>query len=194
MVYLHINKIKMSDKIVIIGLGYVGLPLARLFATKFPVVGFDINEKRIQELNDGVDATLEVETNLLKSVLVSKPSNEKGLYCSNNLEDIANSNYYIITVPTPVDKHNKPDLTPLYKASETVGKVLKKGDIVIYESTVYPGATEEECIPVLEKVSGLKFNQDFFAGYSPERINPGDKEHTVENSESDFWFYSWNWK
>jgi UDP-N-acetyl-D-galactosamine dehydrogenase len=170
----------MSDKIVIIGLGYVGLPLARLFATKFPVVGFDINEKRIQELNDGFDATLEVETDLLKSVLVSKPSNEKGLYCSNQLEDIAHSNYYIITVPTPVDKHNKPDLTPLYKASETVGKVLKKGDIVIYESTVYPGATEEECIPVLEKVSGLKFNQDFFAGYSPERINPGDKEHTVE--------------
>lgn len=170
----------MSDKIVIIGLGYVGLPLARLFATKFPVVGFDINEKRIQELNDGVDATLEVERDLLKSVLVSKPSNEKGLYCSNQLEDIANSNYYIITVPTPVDKHNKPDLTPLYKASETVGKVLKKGDIVIYESTVYPGATEEECIPVLEKVSGLKFNHDFFAGYSPERINPGDKEHTVE--------------
>ncbi|WP_026726359.1 nucleotide sugar dehydrogenase [Flavobacterium sasangense] len=170
----------MSDKIVIIGLGYVGLPLARLFATKFPVVGFDINEKRIQELNSGVDATLEVSTDLLKSVLVAKPSDEKGLYCSNQLEDIAHSNYYIITVPTPVDKHNKPDLTPLYKASETVGKVLKKGDIVIYESTVYPGATEEECIPVLEKVSGLKFNQDFFAGYSPERINPGDKEHTVE--------------
>ena len=170
----------MSDKIVIIGLGYVGLPLARLFATKFPVVGFDINEKRIKELNDGVDATLEVETDLLKSVLVSKPSNENGLYCSNRLEDIATSNYYIITVPTPVDKHNKPDLSPLYKASETVGTVLKKGDIVIYESTVYPGATEEECIPVLEKVSGLTFNQDFFAGYSPERINPGDKEHTVE--------------
>lgn len=170
----------MSDKIVIIGLGYVGLPLARLFATKFPVVGFDINEKRIQELNKGVDATLEVASDLLKSVLVSKPSNENGLYCSNQLEDIATSNYYIITVPTPVDKHNKPDLTPLYRASETVGKVLKKGDIVIYESTVYPGATEEECIPVLEKISGLKFNQDFFAGYSPERINPGDKEHTVE--------------
>ncbi len=170
----------MSDKIVIIGLGYVGLPLARLFATKFPVVGFDINEKRIQELNEGVDVTLEIETDLLKSVLVSKPSNEKGLYCSNQLEDIAHSNYYIITVPTPVDKHNKPDLTPLYKASETVGKVLKKGDIVVYESTVYPGATEEECIPVLEKISGLKFNEDFFAGYSPERINPGDKEHTVE--------------
>jgi UDP-N-acetyl-D-glucosamine/UDP-N-acetyl-D-galactosamine dehydrogenase len=170
----------MSDKIVIIGLGYVGLPLARLFATKFPVVGFDINEKRIQELNKGVDATLEVASDLLKSVLVSKPSNENGLYCSNQLEDIATSNYYIITVPTPVDKHNKPDLTPLYRASETVGKVLKKGDIVIYESTVYPGATEEECIPVLEKVSGLKFNEDFFAGYSPERINPGDKEHTLE--------------
>jgi len=170
----------MSEKIAIIGLGYVGLPLARLFATKFSVVGFDINQQRISELNNGIDLTLEVEEELLKSVLVSKSSNEIGLYCSNQLTDIADCNYYIVTVPTPVDKHNKPDLTPLYKASETVGKVLKKGDVVIYESTVYPGVTEEECVPVLEKISGLKFNVDFFAGYSPERINPGDKEHTVE--------------
>ena len=170
----------MSIKVSIIGLGYVGLPLARLLATKYPVVGFDINEPRINELNQGKDATLEVEDDLLKSVLVSSSSMEKGLFCSANLDDIKDSNYFIVTVPTPVDKHNKPDLTPLYKASETVGKVLKKGDIVIYESTVYPGVTEEECIPVLERVSGLKFNVDFFAGYSPERINPGDKEHTVE--------------
>ena len=170
----------MSEKIAIIGLGYVGLPLARLFATKFSVVGFDINQQRISELNNGIDLTLEVEEELLKSVLVAKSSNEIGLYCSNQLTDIADCNYFIVTVPTPVDKHNKPDLTPLYKASETVGKVLKKGDIVIYESTVYPGVTEEECVPVLEKISGLKFNVDFFAGYSPERINPGDKEHTVE--------------
>lgn len=170
----------MSIKVSIIGLGYVGLPLARLLATKYPVVGFDINEPRINELNQGKDATLEVEDDLLKSVLVSSSSMEKGLFCSAKLDDIKDSNYFIVTVPTPVDKHNKPDLTPLYKASETVGKVLKKGDIVIYESTVYPGVTEEECIPVLERVSGLKFNVDFFAGYSPERINPGDKEHTVE--------------
>ena len=175
----------MTHQIAIIGLGYVGLPLARLFATKYPVVGFDINQQRIAELNAGNDFTLEVEEDLLKSVLVSEnPVAEAleatGLYCTHELSDIAAANIYIITVPTPVDKNNKPDLTPLYKASETVGKVLKKGDIVIYESTVYPGATEEECIPVLEKVSGLTFNQDFFAGYSPERINPGDKEHTVE--------------
>lgn len=206
----------MTHQIAIIGLGYVGLPLARLFATKYPVVGFDINQQRIAELNAGNDFTLEVEEDLLKSVLVTvnpfvipslnkeetKVSDEvyersseesqsiapvlsgaegkRGLYCTRELSDIADANIYIITVPTPVDKNNKPDLTPLYKASETVGKVLKKGDIVIYESTVYPGATEEECIPVLEKVSGLKYNEDFFAGYSPERINPGDKEHTVE--------------
>ncbi|WP_153200758.1 nucleotide sugar dehydrogenase [Flavobacterium sp. LMO8] len=170
----------MNIKIAIIGLGYVGLPLARLFATKYPVVGFDINQQRISELNQGIDVTLEVEEDLLKSVLVTQSSNQIGLYCSNQLNDIADCNYYIVTVPTPVDKHNKPDLTPLYKASETVAKVLKKGDIVIYESTVYPGVTEEECVPVLEKNSGLKFNEDFFAGYSPERINPGDKEHTVE--------------
>jgi UDP-N-acetyl-D-galactosamine dehydrogenase len=172
----------MSHKITIIGLGYVGLPLARLFSTKYPVVGFDINEKRIADLNSGKDDTLEVEDDLLKSALVaSNPKQgETGLYCSNKLEDIADSNIYIVTVPTPVDKNNRPDLTPLYKASETVAKVLKKGDIVIYESTVYPGVTEEECIPVLEKNTGMKFNIDFFAGYSPERINPGDKLHTVE--------------
>lgn len=167
-------------KIAVIGLGYVGLPLARLFATKYSVVGFDINQGRVAELNSGKDSTLEVEDDLLKSVLKSSSSVENGLYCSTNLDDIKDCNYYVVTVPTPVDKNNRPDLTPLYKSSETVGKVLKKGDIVIYESTVYPGVTEEECVPVLEKVSGLKFNEDFFAGYSPERINPGDKEHTVE--------------
>ena len=170
----------MNIKIAIIGLGYVGLPLARLFATKYPVIGFDINQSRIAELNSGQDATLEVEEDILKAVLTSSIPVDKGLFCSSNINDIADCNYYIVTVPTPVDKNNRPDLTPLYKSSETVGKVLKKGDIVIYESTVYPGVTEEECIPVLEKVSGLKFNVDFFAGYSPERINPGDKEHTVE--------------
>ncbi len=167
-------------KIAVIGLGYVGLPLARLFATKYNVVGFDINQNRINELRRGKDLTLEVEDDILQAVLKSSNNLDNGLFVSNNLEDIKDCNYYIVTVPTPVDKNNRPDLTPLYKASETVGKVLKGGDIVIYESTVYPGATEEECIPVLEKVSGLKFNQDFFAGYSPERINPGDKEHTVE--------------
>lgn len=167
-------------KIGVIGLGYVGLPLARLFATKYDVVGFDINQNRVYELNQGNDFTLEVSSELLQSVLKENSSNGIGLFCSSSLEDIKNCNYYIVTVPTPVDKHNKPDLTPLYKASETVGKVLSKGDIVIYESTVYPGVTEEECVPVLEKISGLKFNTDFFAGYSPERINPGDKEHTVE--------------
>lgn len=170
----------MNIKISIIGLGYVGLPLARLFATKYPVVGFDINQARINELNSGHDSTLEVEDNILQAVLKNQNDNATGLFNSANLDDIRDSQYYIVTVPTPVDKYNRPDLTPLYKASETVGKVLKKGDIVIYESTVYPGVTEEECIPVLERVSGLKFNQDFFAGYSPERINPGDKEHTVE--------------
>ncbi len=168
-------------KIAIIGLGYVGLPLARLFATKYKVVGFDINQARVSQLNEGHDSTLEIEEDLLKAVLVRNHSNnENGLLCTTNLQDIADCNYYIVTVPTPVDKNNRPDLTPLYKSSETVGKVLKKGDIVIYESTVYPGVTEDECVPVLEKVSGLKFNVDFFAGYSPERINPGDKLHTVE--------------
>lgn len=169
----------MENKIAVIGLGYVGLPLARLFATKYPTVGFDINQNRVNELNNGKDFTLEISDELLQSVLVQKPL-EKGLYCSTNLDDIKNCNIFVVTVPTPVDKNNRPDLTPLYKSSETVGKILKKGDIVVYESTVYPGVTEEECIPVLEKISGLKFNVDFFAGYSPERINPGDKEHTVE--------------
>lgn len=167
-------------KIAIIGLGYVGLPLARLFATKYSVVGFDINQNRINELNSGLDATLEVENDVLKKVLKTLANDTIGLFCSNNLEDIKDCNYFVVTVPTPVDKNNRPDLTPLYKSSETVGQVLKKGDIVIYESTVYPGVTEEECIPVLEKVSGLTFNKDFYAGYSPERINPGDKKHTVE--------------
>lgn len=170
----------MSIKIAVIGLGYVGLPLARLFATKYPVVGFDINQSRVDELNKGEDSTLEVEGDLLKQVLKSEPLKENGLFCTTHLDVIKECNYYIVTVPTPVDKNNRPDLTPLYKSSETVGKVLKKGDIVVYESTVYPGVTEEECVPVLERVSGLRFNVDFFAGYSPERINPGDKEHTVE--------------
>jgi UDP-N-acetyl-D-galactosamine dehydrogenase len=167
-------------KIAIIGLGYVGLPLARLFATKYPTVGFDINKARVLKLITGHDSTLEVEDEILQAVLVDSFSDKKGLYCTNDLAVLEECNVYIVTVPTPVDKNNRPDLTPLYKASETVGKVLKKGDIVIYESTVYPGVTEEECVPVLERVSGLKFNIDFFAGYSPERINPGDKEHTVE--------------
>lgn len=170
----------MDKKIAVVGLGYVGLPLARLFATKYNTVGFDINETRIKELRSGTDTTLEVEDEILQSVLVDNPNEEKGLYITNQLDEIKDCNYFVVTVPTPVDKNNRPDLTPLYKASETVGKVLKKGDIVIYESTVYPGATEDDCIPVVERVSGLKFNVDFFAGYSPERINPGDKEHTVE--------------
>jgi UDP-N-acetyl-D-galactosamine dehydrogenase len=167
-------------KIAIIGLGYVGLPLARLFATKYAVVGFDINSNRVEELKKGTDSTLEVEEEILQSVLKSTNSEENGLFCTQNLDDIANCNYYIVTVPTPVDKNNKPDLTPLVKASETVGNVLKDGDIVIYESTVYPGATEEVCVPILEKIAGFQFNKHFFVGYSPERINPGDKEHTVE--------------
>jgi UDP-N-acetyl-D-galactosamine dehydrogenase len=170
----------MNIKIAIIGLGYVGLPLARLFATKYPVVGFDINQKRITELMSGTDHTLEVEADILRAVLKKENNSRNGLFCSNNIDDIKECNYYIVTVPTPVDKNNRPDLTPLYKASETVGKVISRGDIIIYESTVYPGATEEDCIPVVEKTSGLTFNIDFFAGYSPERINPGDKEHTVE--------------
>lgn len=169
-----------SIKIAVIGLGYVGLPLARLFATKYPVIGFDINETRIASLMSGTDTTLEVDDAVLQSVLVNSSDAEIGLYCTTVLKDIADCNYFIVTVPTPVDKNNRPDLTPLYKSSESVGKILKKGDVVIYESTVYPGVTEEQCVPVLEKISGLKFNEDFFAGYSPERINPGDKEHTVE--------------
>ncbi|AWK03025.1 nucleotide sugar dehydrogenase [Flavobacterium crocinum] len=173
-------KLKDNVKIAVIGLGYVGLPLARLFATKYSVVGFDINESRVNSLKSGTDTTLEVEDDVLQDVLVENPSEKNGLFCTTSLVDIENCNYYIVTVPTPVDRNNRPDLTPLYKSSETVGKVLKKGDIVVYESTVYPGVTEEQCVPVLERVSGLKFNEDFFAGYSPERINPGDKEHTVE--------------
>ena len=167
-------------KIGVIGLGYVGLPLARLFATKFPVIGFDINKARVAELRSGKDSTLEVEDAILRKVLVESPGNGPGLFCTYETRDIADCTYYVVTVPTPVDRTNRPILTPLYKASETVGKILKKGDIVIYESTVYPGVTEEECVPVLEQESGLKFNEDFFVGYSPERINPGDKEHTVE--------------
>jgi len=238
----------MNIKIAIIGLGYVGLPLARLFATKFPVVGFDINSARVDELRKGHDSTLEVTDEVLKAVLVESrnwsevkseewkeeedgslieveapamaeafannftpsaqgnvsssavensldvsPKNvsssaslrdqsgsENGLYVTRDLGDIFDCNHYIITVPTPIDKNNRPDLTPLYKSSESVGNVLKKGDVVIYESTVYPGVTEDECVPVLERSSGLKFNEDFFVGYSPERINPGDKEHTVD--------------
>lgn len=167
-------------KIAVIGLGYVGLPLARLFATKYPVIGFDVNLKRVNGLRSGTDSTLEVKDQVLQAVLKDNAKMDIGLYCSAELDDIKDCNYYVVTVPTPVDKNNRPDLIPLYISSETVGKVLKKGDTVIYESTVFPGATEEECIPVLEKVSGLKFNVDFYAGYSPERINPGDKEHTVE--------------
>ena len=163
----------------VIGLGYVGLPLAVEFAKKYPVVGFDINKERIAELRSGNDHTLEIDSDHLSSVLKKKLDNTVGLWVSDELQDIKITNVFIVTVPTPVDKYNRPDLTPLVKASETVGKALKKGDIVVYESTVYPGVTEEECVPILEKVSGLKFNVDFFAGYSPERINPGDKEHTV---------------
>ncbi|GGE00652.1 nucleotide sugar dehydrogenase [Planktosalinus lacus] len=173
------------NKIAIIGLGYVGLPLARLFATQYPVVGYDINQKRIDQLQSGHDSTLEVEDADLQAVMLDKcPFREdmmgNGLFCTHHLIDIQDANVYIITVPTPVDKHHRPDLTPLYKSSEAVGSILKKGDTVIYESTVYPGVTEEECVPVLERESGLTFNKDFFVGYSPERINPGDKEHTVD--------------
>jgi UDP-N-acetyl-D-galactosamine dehydrogenase len=175
--YIQLNT---NIKIAIIGLGYVGLPLARLFATQYSVVGFDINQSRIDALKQGNDNTLEIDSDSLQQVLVETSTQSNGLYCTSSLDEIADCTYYIVTVPTPVDKNNRPDLTPLYKASETVGKVLKKGDIVIYESTVYPGVTEEECVPVLEKISGLQFNVDFFAGYSPERINPGDKEHTVD--------------
>lgn len=164
-----------SIKIAVIGLGYVGLPLARLFSTKYPTVGFDINKKRIAELMTGHDSTLEVEDALLKEAI-----DKHGFVCTDELEQLRDCNFYIVTVPTPVDINNNPDLTPLYKASETVGRVISPNDIVVYESTVYPGVTEDECIPIVEKVSGLTLNTGFFAGYSPERINPGDKEHTVE--------------
>ncbi|MBE6236653.1 MAG: nucleotide sugar dehydrogenase [Bacteroidales bacterium] len=166
----------LSDyRICVIGLGYVGLPLARLFSTKFETIGFDMNQARVDALMAGHDATLEVSDQLLKEAIDSH-----GFMCTTDIEAIRDCNFYVVAVPTPVDKNNRPDLYPLLKASETVGKVISAGDIVVYESTVYPGVTEEECIPVVEKVSGLVFNKDFFAGYSPERINPGDKEHTVE--------------
>ncbi len=161
-------------KIAVIGLGYVGLPLARLFSTKYRTIGFDMNLLRVENLMKGHDATLEVSDELLQEAL------NNGFICSSNIEDIRDCNFYIVAVPTPVDLNNRPDLTPLINASITVGKVISEGDIVVYESTVYPGVTEEECIPVIEKISNLRFNIDFFAGYSPERINPGDKEHTVE--------------
>ncbi len=169
-----INLFMEQTKICVIGLGYVGLPLARLFSTKYETVGFDMNQKRVEALMQGHDATLEVSDELLQSAI------RNGFKCTSNIEDIRDCNFYVVAVPTPVDENKNPDLTPLYGASTTVGKVISKGDIVVYESTVYPGVTEEECIPVVEKVSGLKFNVDFFAGYSPERINPGDKLHTVE--------------
>ncbi len=163
-----------ETKICVIGLGYVGLPLARLFSTKYKTVGFDMNRSRVDALNAGHDATLEVSDELLQSALAN------GFRCTADIEDIRDCNFYVVAVPTPVDENNNPDLTPLWGASETVGKVIARGDIVVYESTVYPGVTEDECVPVVEKISGLKFNVDFFAGYSPERINPGDKLHTVE--------------
>ncbi|OUR93416.1 UDP-N-acetyl-D-galactosamine dehydrogenase [Flavobacteriales bacterium 34_180_T64] len=170
------NKI---STIAVIGLGYVGLPLAVEFAKKYRVIGFDINQKRIDELNAGVDRTLEVEDINLKAVLINDLSEEKGLFASSTASDMADASIYIITVPTPTDELNKPIFTPLIKSSETVGRILKSDDIVIYESTVYPGVTEDICVPILEQQSGLVFNTDFFAGYSPERINPGDKKHTV---------------
>ncbi|MDD2476538.1 MAG: nucleotide sugar dehydrogenase [Dysgonamonadaceae bacterium] len=162
-------------KICVVGLGYVGLPLARLFSTKYETIGYDMNQNRVNVLMTGHDATLEVSDELLQDAI-----NNHGFKCTTNLDEIREFNVYIIAVPTPVDENNRPDLKPLLGASETVGKIISKGDIVVYESTVYPGVTEEECLPVVEKVSGLKFNVDFYAGYSPERINPGDKEHTIE--------------
>lgn len=165
-----------ETKICVVGLGYVGLPLARLFSTKYKTVGFDMNAKRCEALMAGHDATLEVADDLLQDAI-----SNHGFVCTSDIEKIKDCNFYVVAVPTPVDDHNAPDLTPLYGASTTVGKVISKGDVVVYESTVYPGVTEDECIPVVEKVSGMKFNVDFFAGYSPERINPGDKQHTVEH-------------
>ena len=161
-------------RICVIGLGYVGLPLARLFSTKFPTIGFDMNQARVDALMSGTDATLEVDDKLLQEAI------KNGFRCTTDLDEIRDCNFYVVAVPTPVDRNNNPDLSPLVGASATVGKVISKGDIVVYESTVYPGVTEENCVPVVEQVSGLKFNVDFFAGYSPERINPGDKQHTVE--------------
>ena len=172
-----------NTKIAIIGLGYVGLPLAVEFAKKYQVIGFDINKTRINELRQNEDVTLETASKELEEVNVSSldqlREQSNGLWLTDQLSEIESANFYIITVPTPVDKNNRPDLTPLYKASETVGNVLQKDDVVVYESTVFPGATEDECVPILKKVSGLTFNKDFYVGYSPERINPGDKEHTV---------------
>lgn len=165
---------KREIKIAVIGLGYVGLPLARLFSTKYKTIGFDMNQDRVNALMAGHDVTLEVSDELLQEAL------RNGFVCTTDLEELRNCNFYVVAVPTPVDANNRPDLAPLIGASTTVGKVISKGDIVVYESTVYPGVTEEECLPVVENVSGLKFNTDFYAGYSPERINPGDKEHTVE--------------
>ncbi len=175
---------KKSDKIAVIGLGYVGLPLAVEFGFHFPVIGYDINQKRVEELNSGKDHTLEADVTKLHQVLTLAKEEKftKGLRCSTSLERLQEATIYIVTVPTPIDKYNAPNLTPLLKASEMLSKVISKGDIVIYESTVYPGCTEEECVPVLEKGSGLKFNEDFFCGYSPERINPGDKVHTLTNT------------
>ena len=170
------RRMKLSDyRMCVIGLGYVGLPLARLFSTKFETIGFDTNKARVEELMTGHDSTLEVSDELLQDAIANH-----GFRCTSDLDQIKDCNFYVVAVPTPVDQNNKPDLRPLIGASETVGKVISKGDIVVYESTVYPGVTEEECLPVVERVSGLKYNEDFFAGYSPERINPGDKEHTVE--------------
>ena len=162
-------------RICVIGLGYVGLPLARLFSTKFPTIGFDMNQSRVDALMSGHDATLEVDDALLQEAI-----SKYGFVCTTDLEQIRDCNFYVVAVPTPVDRNNHPDLTPLLGASHTVGQVISRGDVVVYESTVYPGVTEEECLPQVERVSGLKFNEDFFAGYSPERINPGDKEHTVK--------------
>ena len=164
-----------ETKICVIGLGYVGLPLARLFSTKYETIGFDMNQSRVDALMTGHDATLEVSDDLLQDAIKNH-----GFRCTTNLDEIKKCNFYVVAVPTPVDSDNRPDLKPLWGASETVGKVISKGDVVVYESTVYPGVTEEECLPVVERVSGLKFNVDFYAGYSPERINPGDKQHTVE--------------
>ncbi len=165
----------MEIKICVLGLGYVGLPLARLFSTKYKTIGFDMNQQRVNALMQGHDSTLEVSDGLLKDAIVNH-----GFTCTTNLDNIRECNFYIVAVPTPVDINNRPDLKPLCRASETIGKVISQGNIVVYESTVYPGVTEEECLPIIEQVSGLKYNVDFFAGYSPERINPGDKEHTVE--------------
>ena len=166
----------METKICVIGLGYVGLPLARLFSTKYRTIGFDMNQRRVDTLMVGHDATLEVSDELLQDAI-----NNHGFKCTANIDEIRDCNFYVVAVPTPIDKDNNPDLTPLIGASTTVGEVISEGDIVVYESTVYPGVTEDDCIPVVEKVSGLKYNIEFFAGYSPERINPGDKQHTVEH-------------